>query len=149
MSKDPALIEPGLLELPCSEHTLGNLFFAQKDLPLPFALQRAYYVCGIPEGARRGGHAHRDGVELLLALQGSLTVRLLNSHGRNVTFHLDSPGVGAVIPPGWWVDLFGYAERTITLVLSSVEYSEDNYVRDPNFFFTDQIPPDVIPRSKV
>lgn len=142
-------IEPELLDLPCAEHDLGNLFFAQADLPLPFELRRAYYVCGIPEGARRGGHSHRGGTELLVVLQGSLTLRLLNSHGREVIFQLDHPRTGAIIPPGWWVDLRDYSENTITLVLSSVEFFPDNYVREPEDFFEGAIPTDVISRSKI
>ncbi len=143
------LMEPQLIALPRSTHDLGILFFAQADLPLPFELRRAYFVCGIPEGARRGGHSHREGTELLMALQGSVTLRLIDAIGQEVIFHLDEPGTGAIIPPDWWVDLRDYAENTITLVLSSVEFFEENYIREPELFFKGVIPPDVVSRSKI
>ncbi len=141
-------IEPELLDIPCSQHALGNLYFAQADLPLPFELRRAYYVFGIPDDARRGGHAHYKGTELLVALQGSLTLRLLNPQGKEVIFKLNHPGTGAIIPSGWWVDLRGYSQNAITLALSSVEFFEDNYVRKPEQFFEGAIPSGVISRCK-
>src|SRR5690606_24543557 len=43
---------------------------------LPFAPRRLFTVAGVPAGTVRGGHAHRQGQQLLICLQGRIDLCL-------------------------------------------------------------------------
>ena len=41
------------------------------DVHIPFAIQRVYYLYDVPAGAERGGHAHKELQQLIVAASGS------------------------------------------------------------------------------
>jgi hypothetical protein len=51
----------------------GNLSVIEKDF-LPFKIKRVYYLYDVPSDSFRGGHAHIEQQEFLVALSGSFDV---------------------------------------------------------------------------
>ena len=64
-----------ILNIPKVEDYRGNIAVIEKDV-LPFEIKRVYYLYDVPSSAKRGGHAHKDQIELLIALSGSFDVIL-------------------------------------------------------------------------
>jgi hypothetical protein len=54
-----------IIQLPKVPEPRGNLSFIEGGRHVPFEIKRVYYLYDVPEGASRGGHAHRlcDGAQ--------------------------------------------------------------------------------------
>ena len=98
---------------------------------LPFLLQRVFVVRDVPEGARRGQHAHRRVHQFLVCVQGECTVAVDDGSAR-VEILLDSPQRGIHIAPLVWAEQFRFSPDAVLLVLASGPYDPDEYVRDPH-----------------
>ncbi len=126
---------PTFIDLPTVPDPRGPLTFAERDTPLPFQPRRVYWIHGIPEGAERGGHAHRRTHEVIVCLAGSFRVTLQNPRHESMTLALDSPSRGIYVPPMWWRQIDHYAGGAVCLVIASLDFDEEDYLRDPDAFF--------------
>ena len=108
--------------------TRGNLSVIQGDA-IPFEMKRVYYLYDIPSGGRRGGHSHKDCLELLVALSGSFDV-ILNDGDQQKTVTLNKPNVGLLIPNGIWRELENFSSGSVCLVLASDVFKEEDYIRN-------------------
>jgi dTDP-4-dehydrorhamnose 3,5-epimerase-like enzyme len=126
--KNKTLSDVRWINLPVVRDKRGNLAFLQwKDMP--FTFKRVYYLYDIPSGARRGGHAHLQQNELLIAVSGSFDV-IIDDGRQRKTFHLNSPEKALLIPEGIWREIENFSANSICLVLNSEEFSEKDYIRD-------------------
>ena len=96
---------------------------------LPFTPARAFTVFGVPSAEIRGEHAHRVCHQLLVCVNGSLSVLVDDGHERGEVV-LDDPGVGLYLPPLIWGSQFGYSADAVLVVLASHPYDGSDYVRD-------------------
>ncbi len=96
---------------------------------LPFKVKRVYYLCDVPSGEKRGGHAHRELSQLIIAAAGSFEV-LLDDGKHQETVVLSRPDYGLLIVPGIWRELMRFSSGAICLVLASMVYDETDYIRD-------------------
>ena len=112
-----------------SSGSAGNLSVVESSQDLPFSIKRVYYLHGLHENVSRGFHAHRTLHQCLVAVHGSLELRLEGPAGKFV-FTLSSPGEGVVIPPGYWREMHEMSEDTVIMVLASADYDESDYIRD-------------------
>lgn len=118
-----------LIELPVVHNPQGNLTFIEENHHVPFDVARVYYLYDVPEGAVRGGHAHRELEQLILPIGGSFDVIVDDASARR-TFHLDNPHVGLLVPRLIWRELENFSAGSFCLVLASAWYDEDDYFRD-------------------
>jgi len=65
-----------IIDLPKINSDAGNLTFLENDKNIPFEIKRIYYLYDVPMGAERGGHAHYELEQYLVAASGSFTVVL-------------------------------------------------------------------------
>lgn len=111
----------------------GNIAIVESDKLLPFSIKRIYYLYDIPAGKNRGGHAHRELRQLLVAASGSFQVELFDGKERKKVF-LNRPDIGLLIVPGIWRELTDFSSGSVCLVLASELYSESDYFYDINSF---------------
>ncbi|AVI49930.1 hypothetical protein C5O00_01610 [Pukyongia salina] len=123
-----------LLEIPkiSDPDGRGNLSVIEKDV-LPFTIKRVYYLYDVPSDSSRGGHAHKELKQFIIALSGSFDVVLDNGSARR-SFTLNRPNKGLLIPSGVWRELENFSAGSVCLSLVSDYYNEDDYIRDYNEF---------------
>lgn len=121
-----------LIKIPKIEDTRGNLSVIEKDC-VPFEIKRVYYLYDVPAGAERGGHAHKEQKEFLIALSGSFDV-ILNDGQSEKTVTLNKPYEGLLIREGIWRELRNFSSGSVCLVIASEVYEEEDYIRDFDFF---------------
>jgi len=117
------------IELPVVADPQGDLAFAEAGRHVPFPIERAFYVYGVPAGAVRGGHAHLALEQALFCLSGRLEIAVDDGERRR-THELDDPRSGLYLPPLVWHDIGGFSPGTVYLVLASARFDEADYVRD-------------------
>jgi len=110
----------------------GNLSVIEKDI-VPFKIERVYYLYDVPSDSTRGGHAHKELQQFLIALSGSFDVVLDDGLKRRI-ITLNRPNKGLLIPNGVWRELENFSAGAVCLSLVSDEYDEEDYIRDYNDF---------------
>ncbi|OKZ44383.1 MAG: hypothetical protein BHV68_03005 [Bacteroidales bacterium 43_8] len=122
-----------LIELSKHHHEKGNITVVENNLTVPFDVQRTYYLYDIPGGESRGGHAHRELHQLIVAASGSFSVTLDDGNVKR-TFILNRPYQGLLIVPGIWRTLDDFSSGAVCLVLASQKYNEADYIRNYHEF---------------
>lgn len=118
-----------LIDLPRITDPRGDLTFIEESRHIPFDMQRVYYVYDVPAGASRGGHAHKELEQFVIAAAGSFDVVLHDGQeGKSIT--LDHPGKGLYLPRMIWRELIEFTEGAVCLVVASAPYDESDYYRD-------------------
>lgn len=105
--------------------------FDQADV-VPFDIARVFVVRA-DTGQKRGHHAHRECVQLLTCVNGACDV-VCDDGAEHVTFRLNDPGVGLLIPPLVWAEQTYLEKGTVLLVLCDRSYDEMDYLSDYNEF---------------
>lgn len=111
----------------------GNITVVENNKTIPFDVKRAYYLYDIPGGEERGAHAHKELKQLIIAASGSFDV-VLNDGQIKRTFTLNRPFQGLLVTPGIWRELNNFSSGSVCLVLASMLYETDDYIRDYNEF---------------
>lgn len=111
----------------------GDISVIENGETVPFDVKRIYYLYDVPGGESRGGHAHKELQQLILAASGSFTVTLDDGKVRR-TFTLNRPYQGLLVKPGIWRTLDDFSSGSVCLVLASEKYQADDYIRDYNEF---------------
>lgn len=123
-----------LIDIPKIEDHRGNIAVIEKDV-IPFEIKRVYYLFDVPSSATRGGHAHKQQKEFLVALSGSFDVVL--NDGKSVqTVTLNKPGKGLLIDVSIWRELENFSSGAVCLVVASDVFDESDYIRDKNDFLS-------------
>ena len=123
-----------LVEIPKIKDIRGNLSVVEKDI-IPYEIKRVYYLYDVPSDAYRGGHAHKEQLELLIALSGSFEVTLDDGKSKR-SIILNKPNKGLLIPKGIWRELQDFSSGSVCLVLASDVFDEEDYIRDYNDFLS-------------
>lgn len=122
-----------IVELPKISDARGNLTFIEGGRHVPFDIRRVYYLYDVPGGAERGGHAHKDLHQLIVAMSGSFDV-LLDDGRQKKRFHLNRSYYGLYICPMIWRELDNFSSGSVSMVLASNFYDESDYYRDYGLF---------------
>ncbi len=121
--------EPKIIDLPRFYDLRGNLSFIEEDTHVPFKIRRVYWIYDVPGGEQRGGHAFRETSELIVSLSGSFDV-VLKDGTMDWKFTLNRSYYGVLVPKLVWRMLENFSTNSLALILSSTDYSEDDYIRD-------------------
>lgn len=122
-----------IMGLPKIENPRGNLTFIEEMRHVPFEIRRVYYLYDVPGGAERGGHAHKNLQQLIIAMSGSFDVVIDDGHVRQ-RFHLNRSYYGLYVGPLIWREINNFSSGSICLVLASDYYDEADYFRDYDQF---------------
>ena len=111
----------------------GDISVVENGLTVPFDTKRVYYLYDVPGGVNRGGHAHKELQQLIVAVSGSFTV-VLDDGSVKRSFILNRPYMGLYVVPGIWRVLEDFSSGSVCLVLASEKYDPDDYIRDYDEF---------------
>jgi len=122
-----------IINLPKIQDPRGNLTFIEGGGVVPFDISRVYYLYDVPGGSARGGHAHKELHQLIIAIAGSFDVTIDDGRDKK-TFRLDRSYHGLYICPMIWRELDNFSSGSVCLVLASNRYDEEDYYRNYSEF---------------
>lgn len=114
----------------------GSLSPVENLKEIPFEIKRVFYLYDIPGGENRGGHAHRECHQLLIAASGAFDVKIDDGETSQIV-RMDRPYRGIYVPPGTWAGELNFSSGSICLVLASHPYDEADYIRDYGQFLSE------------
>ena len=117
-----------VLNIPIIHDPRGNLAVIEKEV-VPFETKRVYYLFDVPSGSRRGGHAHKELSQFLVALSGSFDV-IVKKGKLTEKITLNNPAKGLLITPCVWRELENFSSGAVCLVVASDVYKEEDYIYD-------------------
>lgn len=107
----------------------GNITIIESNNHIPFEIKRIFYLYDIPGGENRGGHAHKELYQLVIAAGGSFDILLDDGQNKKVVT-LNRPYYGLLVVPGIWSELMEFSSGAVCLVLASDVYNENDYIRE-------------------
>ena len=116
-----------IIDLSRQEIDGGICTHADFSVGVPFDIKRTYWTYDIPAGAARGGHAHKECLEVIIAASGSFTVTLDDGKTKE-SYLLNRPDQGLLVYTGVWRTLQDFAAGSVCLVLASDLYDADDYI---------------------
>ena len=131
--KKTTVYDCSIIEIDKHHHEKGNISVIENGRTIPFKVKRVYYLYDVPGGESRGGHAHRDLRQLIVAASGSFDVKLDDGVLKR-TFTINRPYQGLLVVPGIWREIDNFSSGSVCLVLASMEYSVEDYIRDYDEF---------------
>ena len=111
----------------------GDISVVENSITVPFDTKRVYYLYDVPGGVDRGGHAHKELQQLIVAASGCFTVELDDGKVKR-SFTLNRPYQGLYVVPGIWRVLKDFSSGSVCLVLASEKYDPEDYIRDYDDF---------------
>lgn len=111
----------------------GDISVIENGETIPFDVKRIYYLYDVPGGVSRGGHAHKELYQLIIAASGSFAVTLDDGNVKR-TFVLNRPYQGLLVKPGIWRTLDDFSSGSVCLVLASEKYDAADYIREYDEF---------------
>lgn len=111
----------------------GELSFFEAEHDLSFPIKRFYYISKVPEGTRRGFHAHKKLKQLLFCPYGSIQL-LLDDGKKREEITLSDPSIGVVIDCPVWREMLWLQKNSVLCVAVSDYYEASDYIRDYNDF---------------
>ena len=136
MDKGMNLYKCNVIDLPRINDPRGNLTFVEGNEHIPFDIRRVYYLYDVPGGAERGGHAHKELHQLIIAMSGSFDIHLDDGCTKK-TVHLNRSYQGLYVCPMIWRDIDNFSSGAVCMVLASERYDELDYYRDYEQFVID------------
>lgn len=124
-----------LMDLPKIADPRGNLTFIEGRNHVPFDIRRVYYLYDVPGGAERGGHAHKELNQFIIAMSGSFDV-VLDDGAAKKRIHLNRSYFGLYICPMIWRELDNFSSGSVCMVLASHNYDEHDYYRNYGEFIS-------------
>ena len=127
------LQKPIIINVPKICDNRGNLSFVEELNHVPFVINRCYWIYDVPGGEKRGGHAFIENEEFIIALSGSFDVILTDGKEKR-TFTLNRSYYGLYVPKMYWREMVNFSTNSLALVLSSIRYDVNDYIRDFEIF---------------
>ena len=115
----------------------GSITPVYNNVHVPFKIQRVYYLYDVPSGSERGGHAHKELQQFIVAVSGSFEVFLKDGENEK-KMCLNKPSQGLFLPIMIWRELTNFSSGAVCLVLASLPYDEKDYYRDFNDFLKEK-----------
>lgn len=115
----------------------GSITVLENNKNIPFEIKRIYYLYDVPSGESRGGHAHYNLNQYLVAASGSFDVDLDDGNSKK-SFFLNKPDQALHIIPGIWRSIRNFSSGSILLVMASDFYLEEDYIRTYSDFIEEK-----------
>ncbi|MFC6267070.1 sugar 3,4-ketoisomerase [Frigoriflavimonas asaccharolytica] len=129
MNKEPHLTYFDKIGSP----NLGYISVAENNENIPFDIQRVYWTYYTPQDVTRGGHAHLELEQVIVAVSGTIIFTTEDLLGNIQEFVLNSPEKGLFIPRKIWRDI-KFSHNAVLICLASEKYTEKDYIREYEIF---------------
>ena len=113
----------------------GQLSFFETQRDCLFDIKRIYYISKVPEGQRRGFHAHKNLKQFIFCPYGEICLILDDGQNREEIL-LNNPSIAVFIEKPIWREMLWIKEDSILCVCASEYYDEGDYIRDYNRFLS-------------
>ncbi len=114
------------ISLPSISDERGILTVMESSKDIPFEIKRIFYMHHIQSD--RGGHAHKDTDQVVIAISGSFDIELFDGDDR-ISYHMDDPTKGLYIPRMIFISLSSFSSRGVCLVLANNYYDITSSLR--------------------
>ena len=131
--KNNTVFDCSIIDMSKINATTGNITVLENGVNVPFDVKRIYYLYDVPSGEERGGHAHYELEQYIIAASGSFDVILDDGVNRR-SISLNRPNLALHIVPGLWRSLDNFSSGSICMVLASHVYDESDYIREYSQF---------------
>lgn len=125
-----------ITQLPRIQDPRGNLTFVEGGNHIPFDIRRVYYLYDVPGGSERGGHAHKNLHQMIIAISGSFDIHIDDGKAKK-TIHMNRSYYGLYVCPMIWREINNFSSAAVCMVLASEVYDESDYYRDYAIFLAD------------
>jgi len=129
MKLDKTIFDCKLVQIPKHKLGLANHVKISSEISSTFNVKRIYYLYDVPSGAERGGHAHYELEQYIVAVTGSFDV-VLDDGSQKKIFSLNRPDIALHIVPGLWRSIENFSSGSVCLVLASEHFYESDYIRN-------------------
>lgn len=121
--------QPCIIDVPHYDDHRGSLGILEASKVAGFNFLRVYYLYGSKhDKMERGFHAHKELKQLMLCVNGTCTIKLEGTFGHK-SYSLNNPREALLVPAATWREV-QLSNDAFLVVLSSAEYSEQDYIRD-------------------
>jgi hypothetical protein len=125
-----------LISLPSVADARGVLTAIEGARDIPLEIKRIFYMHHIVQD--RGGHAHRDTDQVVIAAAGSFSLEVFDGKDTR-RFEMNDPAQGLYIPRMIFISMTGFAPGSVCLVIANSFYdmsrsfrSREEYLRSIN-----------------
>ena len=111
----------------------GKLTPIELDKDIPFEVKRMFYVYDVHDQNDRGKHSHYKTKQILIALNGKVTV-ICDDGKKRRNYVLNEPNKALYIPEMIWDEQIYVDKKTLLLVIANTNYNKDDYIEDYDNF---------------
>ena len=111
----------------------GELSFFEQEEDYDFTIKFIYYISKVPEGIRRGFHAHKKLKQILFCPYGKIQITLDDGVNREEII-LNDPSRGILISGSVWREMLWLKNDSVLCVAASELYDPSDYIRDYDEF---------------
>ena len=105
----------------------GCLSSIEASMDIPIEIKRIFYMHHVVTD--RGGHAHTDTDQVIIAMSGTLKIRLFDGINSQ-EYILDDCTKGLYVPRFTFTDLYDFSPDTVCLVLANTHYDMKKSLRN-------------------
>ena len=131
--KSSTVFDCNIIHLRRIHNRAGNITPVENNIHVPFDVKRVFYLYDIPGGESRAAHGHKELEQFIVAAGGSFDITIDDGINKK-TVQLNRPYFGLHIKPAIWCNISNFSSGAICLVLASLLYDEDGYIRDYSEF---------------
>jgi hypothetical protein len=128
-----SIFQCDIIELSKMNNGVGNMSFVENSKNIPFDIKRVYYIYDVPGGSDRGGHAHINLEQFVIAVSGAFEVLLDDGTNKKIV-RLDRPFMALHIQKGIWRETRNFTSGSVCMVIASEDYLDDDYIYNYNEF---------------
>ena len=114
------------IKIPTFEDERGFLTVIEDTLP--FKIERVYWIYGADKQIR-GGHRHKITKQALIAVAGTVDLKI-NNGKEEILYVLDDPSKCIIVEPEDWHTMY-FRKNSVLLVFASHAYDKKDYLEKP------------------
>jgi hypothetical protein len=114
------------IPIPSHDDERGTLTAIESGIDIPFEVKRVYLLHRIR--SERGGHAHRDTHQVVIAALGSCEM-ILSDGKESRSFTISDPTRGLKLGPLLFIRMQNFSPDAVIMVLASTHYDKSRSIR--------------------